>query len=220
MKEKTWVVIAAYNEERNISTVIDEVKKFCKNIIVVDDGSTDKTADIIKNKKVFLVRNKVNSGKGIAARNGCDYAIKKGATQLILIDADGQHEAKEIPRFLRVLKDKDIVFGYRRLSGNMPAVYRLGNRFINFITRILFSIDMYDTQSGYRAMTSETYNKVRWESSGYEMESEVVSKAGAYDLTYAQIPIRTIYKDNYKGTTIFDGIRIVISLIKWKIKGK
>ena len=110
----------------------------------------------------------------------------------------------------------DIVFGYRKLD-KMPAVLKFGNWFIRLITRALYNIDLKDTQSGYRAFTAEAYKKIKWNSCDYSMESEMVTKAGKHHLKYKQIPIQTIYSDRYKGTTIIDGIKIVLNLIWWRL---
>ncbi len=218
MKNNVFVVIAAYNEENHVGTVINDVKKFCKNIIVVDDGSNDKTYQIAKSKGIIALKHVINLGKGAAVKTGCDFALKKGADALILIDADGQHEPKEIPRFLKALKNKDIVFGYRELTKKMPFILRFGNQFINSFTKILYNIEIKDTQCGYRALTAKAYKKVRWNSTGYPMESEMIANAGKNKLKYAEIPIRTIYSDKYKGTTVIDGIKIVFNMIMWRLK--
>ena len=116
MDNKVWVVIAAYNEAKHISKVIKDTKKFCENIIVVDDGSKDHTYVLAKESKAYALKHIVNMGKGAAIKTGCDFALRQGAEILILVDADGQHEPKEIPNFLNAIKDKDIVFGYRKFS--------------------------------------------------------------------------------------------------------
>ena len=140
--ENTWIVIAAYNEEKNICNVIDETKKFCNNIVVIDDGSKDNTFKAAKNKKVFVLNHIVNLGKGAAIKTGCDFVLSKGAKTLVLLDGDGQHNPKDIPKFLKALENKDIVFGYRKFSEKMPFVYRLGNNFINLATKILHKMKL------------------------------------------------------------------------------
>ena len=217
MEEDIWVIIPAYNEGRRIGEVIDEVKKYCKNIIVVDDGSKDNTYGSAKSKEVIVLRHIINLGKGAAVKTGCDFALSKEAKKIIFIDSDGQHEPKEIPNFLNALEDADIVFGYRKLTKEMPAVLRFGNWFINFATKILYSMDLKDTQSGYRALTADAYKKVRWKANDYSMESEMIANAGKNHLKYKEIPIQTIYSDKYKGTTVIDGIKIVSKMIWWKL---
>lgn len=216
--KKTWVVIAAYDEAKDIGAVIERTKKFCKNIIVVDDGSKDDTAKIAKKHNVEVLKHVVNLGKGSAVKTGCDFALKKGAEIIILMDADGQHEPKEIPNFLDKIKNKDIVFGYRKFSKHMPLIFRFGNSFINTATKMLYGIKLKDTQCGYRALTAKAYKKVRWNSTDYSMESEMIANAGKRKLKYGELQIRTIYADKYKGTNVFDGIKIVFNMIFWRFK--
>lgn len=214
----TWAVIPAYNESKHICSVIKDVKKHVFNIIVVDDGSKDNTYDIAKQENIFVLQHIVNLGKGAAAKTGCDFALRKGAKRIILIDADGQHDPKEIPNFLNVLNNVDIVFGYRKFNKNMPFIFKFGNAFINFSTRLLYGISLKDTQCGYRAFTSEAYKKIRWKASDYSMEAEIVANAGKRHLRYKEIPIQTIYLDKYKGTTVIDGIKIVLNMFLWRLK--
>ncbi len=213
-----WAIIPGYNEARHIGDVISEVKKYCKNIVVVDDGSKDKTYEIASSKGVTVLRHVINLGKGAALRTGCDYALERGADILIAIDSDGQHEPKEITGFLKKLEGKDIVFGYREFSKHMPFIFRFGNRSINLITKLLYGIDLQDTQCGYRAFRSSAYKKIRWDSSDYAMESEMIANAGKHKLRHAEHKIRTIYANRYKGTTVMDGIKIVINMVLWRFK--
>jgi len=214
----TFVVIPAYNESKHISDVIAKVKGFCPNIIVVDDGSKDNTSKIAEKQKVIVLRHIINLGKGAGVKTGCDFALKKGAKKIILIDSDGQHEPKEIPNFLKALEGKDIVFGYRSLNEKMPFILKFGNKFINFTIKTLYGISLKDTQCGYRAFTASAYKKIRWSASDYSMESEMIANAGKNKLKYAQIPIKTIYHDRYKGTTILDGMKIVFNMFLWRLK--
>jgi len=214
---KVWVIIPAHNEEKHIEKVIKEAKKFAKNILVVDDGSKDKTAIIAEKSEVFVLKHIVNLGKGAALKTGCEFAIKNNAEKIVVLDADGQHDPKEIPEFVKALDNADIVFGYRRLNRNMPFVLRYGNWFIFFMTKLLFGLKIVDTQCGYRAFRADTYNKIKWNAVDYSMESEMVANVGKAHLKYSQIPIETIYSDKYKGTTVIDGIRIVLNMVWWKV---
>ncbi|MCK4589185.1 MAG: glycosyltransferase family 2 protein [Nanoarchaeota archaeon] len=217
MNKDVWVVVPAHNEEKGIKEVVLGIKKYCNNIVVVDDGSTDGTVEIIRQLNVIVLEHLVNMGKGSALKTGCDFAVSKGAKKIIVMDADGQHDPKEIPRFLEALKEKDVVFGYRSLNKNMPFIFRLGNSFINFIIYLLYGIKLRDSQCGYRAFTSEVYRKIRWQAMDYSLESEIIAKVGKKHLRYAQIPIQTIYADKYKGTTIVDGLKIVLRMFLWRI---
>src|SRR3989338_4513612 len=213
---EVWVVMPAYNEEKRIKKVIRETIRYAENVVVVDDGSKDSTYDIAKKFNIAVLRHVVNLGKGAALKTGCDYAFKKGAGKIVVLDADAQHDPKEIPEFIKNLNKADIVFGYRQRNKDMPFVLKLGNWFIGLATRLLYGINLRDTQSGYRAFTAEAYKKIRWSACDYSMESEMITKAGKMHLSYKEIPIKTIYGDKYKGTTILDGIKIVLNLIWWR----
>jgi glycosyltransferase involved in cell wall biosynthesis len=217
MKKSLFVVIPAYNEERYIAGVIKKTKKYTDNILVVDDGSADKTADTAENTGVTVLRHVINLGKGAALKTGAEYALTKGAKKLVFIDADGQHKPEDIPRFVEALKDTDVVFGSRKLNKKMPFLLKFGNAFINKISELLFRIKLRDTQSGFRAMTATAYKKIRWNSNSYSVESEMVARVGKKGLKYQEIDIQTIYSDRYKGTTVIDGIKIVLNMLWWKI---
>lgn len=212
-----WAVIPAYNEEENIDKIVKKTKKYVSNVVVVDDGSKDNTKEVAKKANAIVLRHIVNLGKGATLKTGCDFAIKNGAKLIITLDADAQHNPDDVPRFIEKLKKYDIVFSYRKASSKMPLVLRFGNWFISNVASILYSINLNDTQCGFRALTKEAYKKIRWNASDYSMESEMIARAGKQKLKYVQIPIQTIYSDKYKGTTIIDGVKIVLNMFWWKL---
>ncbi len=213
-----FAVIPAHDEEKNISGVIEGTKRYVNQVIVVDDGSSDLTAEVSRQKGAVVLRHVINMGKGAALKTGCDYAVKKGAEIIVVLDSDGQHDPEEIPSFMRAIKEgNDIVFGYRKMDKSVPFVLKSGNRLINLATRLLFKMKMHDTQSGFRVFTSEAYKKIRWRAQDYSIESEVVANTGKKNLKYREIPIKTIYTDSYKGTTILDGLKIVANMFWWRI---
>ena len=217
MKKKIFAVIPAYNEEKHIYDVVKKTKNYADSVIVVDDGSRDNTKKTAEDAGAIVLSHLVNLGKGAAAKTGCDYAFESKADIIILIDADGQHDPKEIPRFLESLTKNDIVLGSRKINRNMPFVLRFGNWFINKAIKFLYGIKIIDSQCGYRAFASNIYSVLRWKASDYSMESEMIAKIGKYKLKYEEIPIETIYSDRYKGTTVIDGFKIVFNLITWRL---
>jgi len=210
MKQDFWVIIPAYNESRSIRDVVEGAKRYCKNIVIVDDGSRDTTYQVAKKTGAIVLRHIVNLGKGAALKTGCDFAIMHGADKIVVLDADGQHNPDEISKFVKLLEDCDIVFGYRKFTKNMPFVLRFGNVFINYAINLLYRMRLKDTQCGYRAFTAHAYKKIRWKALDYSMESEMIANAGKHKLKYTEIEIQTIYSDKYKGTTILDGFKIVL----------
>lgn len=214
-------VIPARNEAQQIRSVIERTLPFVDYIIVVDDGSTDDTMAMTKavsDQKVIAIKHSVNLGKGAALITGCDAAVRLKADIIICLDADGQHNPESIPQFAQTMTEQqlDIVFGMRKFNQAMPMMMLLGNHFLSNCINWLFRVLVHDTQSGYRAFTVDAFQKMRWESSGYEAETEMIVRASEHKLKYAEIEIDTIYHDGYKGTTALDGIRIFLYILRWK----
>ena len=222
MKDDLCIIVPAYNEEKTIRNVLLAIKKIIpeKNIIVGNDGSKDRTAEISRSENIILIDEKRNHGKGWITRKACDYAIRKGYKKIILMDADGQHFASDIPKFIKELESKDIVFSYR-VGEKQPFIFKIGNKGLNIISKILFGINIKDTQSGFRGFTKEAYERIRWKSDDYAMESEMIARSKG--LIYSEIPIKKIYnkehKGDDKGTTVWTGLRIAWQMMKWRLKG-
>lgn len=220
---KTCVVIPAYNEGSKILDVLENTKSLADIIILVDDGSDQKKmAEINFNNigdRIIYLRHRINLGKGAALKTGCEAAIKLGADVIVLMDADGQHNPEDITRFVDKLhkENLDVVFGTRQLGKNMPIMMMLGNKFLSLTTYLLFGIYIADTQSGFRAFRASAYPKIKWNSTRYSVETEMIVKAAKNGLKFNQINIQTIYHDRYKGTTIFDGLRIFFNMLIWKL---
>lgn len=214
-----WVIIPAYNEAERIKLVLEKTKLLTKHIIVVNDGSKDDTNSVARGAGVLVLDHMINLGKGAALRTGCDYALQKKAKILVVMDADGQHEPEDIPRFIKILEEKklDIVFSYRKLNKTMPLILKFGNNVMSVLINWLYNVDLKDSQSGFRCFTAETYKKIRWNASDYSMESEMIARVGNNKLSYGEIPIQTIYLDKYKGTTIIDGIKVVLYILWWRL---
>src|SRR3989338_383091 len=215
--KKIFVVIPAFNEERSIAKIIRKSGNLVGKVIVVDDGSKDKTGYVAEKAGAVVLRHIINLGKGAALKTGCDFAVRHGSDYVVAIDADAQHKPEDIPRFIEKLKRSDIVFGCRKFGSKMPFVLRFGNWFIAEVTWLLYGIKINDTQCGFRAFSKEAYKKIRWGAVDYAMESEMIARAGKQRLKYVQIPIETIYSDRYKGTTVVDGIKIVLNMLWWRI---
>ena len=209
---KKLIIIPGYNEEKRIAAVVAEAKKYAP-VIVVDDGSGDRTAAVAEMAGATVLRHKVNLGKGAALKTGCEYAFARGAQCIVVMDADGQHNPKKIPDFFAGLELHDIVLGARTVPKSMPLILLTGNRIINKTLHLLYGINIQDSQCGYRAFTVSAYQQMRWGARNYYVETEMVIRAGKKHLRYTQIPIETIYQDNYKGTTLIDGLGIVVRMI-------
>jgi len=193
---KTAVLIPAYNEEKRIAQLIEEVVKSVPDVIVVDDGSTDATADVVAGTRVFLLRQRKNLGKGAALRIGFDYILSKGFDSVLVMDADGQHAPADIPHFIKKALETNagIILGNRMgKAGNMPLVRRLTNKIMSFILSFIVRQKIPDSQCGYRLIKRKVLETVRLNSSNYEIDSELLLEANKAGFKIDSIPVKTIY---------------------------
>lgn len=213
-------VLPARNEAKYIAQVVNRALPLVDYVIVVDDGSIDTTHDIVRQLggKVIALRHQINLGKGAALKTGCEAACRLKADIIVCMDSDNQHNPETIPKFVDTLRtaNLDIVFGMRQFDRRMPLMMIVGNYFLSNLINWLFHMMIHDTQSGFRAFTTEAYRKLLWESRGYEAETEMIVRASEHHLRYKEIEIDTIYHDSYKGTTALDGIRILLHILRWK----
>lgn len=217
---KIYVIIPALNEQNRIISLLKSVNKYFppSRVIVVDDGSVP-ALKISPVYPVWLLRHRINLGKGMAMHTGADFAFNKGAHAVIFLDADGQHNPREIPVFIKYFhQGYDVIFGSRQAGLNTPLIRYLGNKFASLYIRFLFGIYISDILSGYRGLTAEAYQLLHWTSSHYGVETEIVARLGKYkhQLKWTEIPIENIYIDKYKGVTLVQAVRILGESIWWK----
>lgn len=217
---KYFVIVPAFNEKKQIKKCINQILKHHSDVIVVDDGSTDKTLEILnKIPNIRILALKQNMGKGNAMRAGAQLAWKLKAKGIIFMDGDNQHSPRHIKQFISTLKKgSNIAIGVRILKTDIPLYRKLGNKVMVFIMKKLFSISVEDMLCGYRAFTKKGYKSIEWESNGYGVETEMLVKIGNKKLSYETIVVNTIYHDKYKGFSIIDGIFILLKLPLWKLK--
>ena len=217
-KSNCWIIIAAYNEQRHLPDLLRKIKRLgYTHVVVVDDGSRDDTQQAAQRLGVTALRHTVNLGKGAAMKTGAEYALRGGAAALVFIDGDGQHGPHLLPQFVRALNAGNaIVFSYRQ-RGRAPLIRMLGGRTINLFFRLLYGIRLQDSICGYRAMTAKAYRQVRWTSRDYSVESEMIARAGLQSIPYTEIPIDTVYHDEYKGMTVIDGLIVLWNLLWWRL---
>jgi glycosyltransferase involved in cell wall biosynthesis len=213
-----FVVVPVYNEGEGLAALLDRVARYVpkERIVVVDDGSTPAVEkDALAPARVL--RHRINLGKGMALKTGCEYALRQNADVVVLMDGDGQHEPAEIPRLIEALREVDIVFAARRLGSEMPSVRRAGNLVLNRSARLLFSLDLQDIWCGYRAFRAGCFPKISWRASDYAVDVEMAIRAMEHRLTYREVGIDTIYHDAYKGVTVLDGLQLLLRLLRWRL---
>ncbi|MDD4606723.1 MAG: glycosyltransferase family 2 protein [Patescibacteria group bacterium] len=202
IQSKIVVVIPAYNEAPVIQKTLNEVLKFisAKDILVIDDGSSDQTAELVQALGVKVVRHVINLGCGGAIKTGLDYAVKKMQADIVVtFDADGQHDASQIQSIIEPISNHqaDLVIGSRFISENldMPWYRVLANKIANLITFILFGAKITDSQSGLRAFSRESLQKLKLESNTFEFSSEIIIEARRNKLKIIEKPINVRYTD-------------------------
>lgn len=222
------VVIPAYNEASVIVDVIrntqSELNKtsYGYEIVVVNDGSTDKTADLAEKAGATVIRHILNSGVGSATATGLSYANQNNFDAAVTMDADGQHMPVDVIRGLAKLEESrvDLLIGSRLIdSRGMSRVKILGNKGLSFITHLLFGIYSTDSQSGLRIFSQKSLRELRWKTSGYEFCSEMLWRAKQLGLSTAEYPIKAVYTDysKGKGQNNWNGVYIVRSLLKRRL---
>lgn len=225
---KTFCVIPAWNEEKNIFKTISSVLSRVDFIVVVDDYSKDNTCLEVEKMlfspeakdKLKLLRHPINLGQGAALQTGNEYAINNEADIIVHFDADGQFLSEEIPSVIKPIIDDsaDIVFGSRFLNikSDIPKFKKdIIMPLAKIFNLIFFGIKTSDPQSGFRAMTKETAQKIKIENNMMAHCTEILAKAHKYELRIKEVPITVIY--NHFGQKFSSSFRIIKDLLFKKI---
>jgi glycosyltransferase involved in cell wall biosynthesis len=215
---KVWIVMPARNEEKAIGGVLDALKKEgWRDVIVVDDGSKDRTAKIAESKGATVIRHEKNRGLGAALRTGLSKARELKADVVVTFDSDGQHDPKAIRELVDSVDGADLVIGARRFV-NIPMNKRIGNFGLNFITRMLGG-PLVDSQSGLRAFNRRALGAIHIMSDRYVVSSEIVIQSKRARLRIKEVPVSCYFTQYSKarGTTIMSGLRITIELVRLRL---
>lgn len=224
LEKRVVVVIPAYNEERTISGVICGLKQQgFTQIIVVDDGSSDRTGQLASQAGVILLRHLLNRGLGGALGTGIKAALRLGPDIIVTFDADGQHDPDDLPQLLKPIEagEADVVIGSRLLAPRgMPRLRRLANWTANLLTYLLFRVWTTDSQSGLRAFSREAAARIRIMTNGMEVSSEIIAETVAHGLKYTEVPVKAIYTDYSlsKGQSFAVGLRTLRKLVLAKAR--
>ncbi len=197
--QKICILIPAYNAARSIHQVITDALKYCHDIIVADDGSTDDTYNLAISTGVKVVKIDRNKGKGNALKVLFSEAIELGYDAVITMDADGQHDADSIPSFIEKHKKypDSLIVGSRMGDKSIIPQARLNSmRLANFFSSLAANQYLEDTQSGYRLYPLTLIKSIVLTSEKYATETEILIKAGDIGTVIRFVHIKTIYNDN------------------------
>ena len=193
---KILAIIPAYNEADRIGKVVHGAITHLP-VLVIDDGSSDATAQISEKGGATVLRQMTNQGKGVALRSGFRYAIKEGYQAVLTLDADGQHDPEEIPAFLKTyqVNQADLIVGERDFS-QIPPVRRLANNLSRWSFSWAVGQPISDNQSGYRLIKHRMMEAMlRSSESGFEFEVEMIVVCIQRGYVLEWVPIRTIYRE-------------------------
>jgi len=220
---KIFIVMPAFNEEKMVGKVIKALmKRGYKNIVVVDDGSTDNTTKIAKKEGALVIGHPINRGLGAALGTGIETALQNKADIIVTFDSDGQHHPDDIKRIIKPIIDNkaDAVIGTRlKNSKGMPIIRKIGNWGFNIITYLLFGVWTTDSQSGFRAFNKKAASRIEIKTNKMEVSSEIIKEIGHKKLRYGEVPIKAIYTDYSitHGQSSLNAFRILAKLILRKL---
>ncbi|MCB0002900.1 MAG: glycosyltransferase family 2 protein [Anaerolineae bacterium] len=217
-KAGTVAVIPAYNEERFIGSVVIKACKYADAVIVVDDGSTDATAEIARLAGATVIQHERNSGKGAALSTGLRAARAYDPAVVVLLDADYQHRPREMGLVTApvLAGEADIVVGSRYLNdaSDVPTHRVLGHRVFNLMTNLSSGLSVTDSQSGFRAFSPAALEAITFHSNGFSVESEMQFIAKEQGLRMTEVPITITYSDKPKRPVIAHGMLVLNGLLR------
>jgi len=216
--EHICCIVPAHNEAATVARVIQGIRKHLPSIFVVDDGSDDNTAKEAETAGATVLRHSHRRGKGEALKTGFSHALKTGAAAALTLDADGQHDTDEIPRFIEAYRQGsgDIIIGSRMAEEkHIPLKRKLANKSGTWFMSLATGMEIPDTQSGFRLYASAAM-ALPLRSSEFETELEVLLRAARAGLRITSVPVRAIYPETYTShfRPIRDYYRISIAYLK------
>jgi glycosyltransferase involved in cell wall biosynthesis len=217
------VLIPALNAERTIAKVVAESRRHAEPVVVIDDGSGDATGEVARAVGATVLRHDVNRGKGGALKTGFAWALEHRFEAVITLDADGQHLPAEIPKFIEAKEETDadlIIGGRSHLFGGMLPRRRMANRFSAWCIARFSGARVTDSQSGFRLYSANVLRAIELRTDGFDLESEVIVRAGRRGFRIVTIPIDLGFVDgistsHYK--PLKDSLRIAWTVIRARL---
>lgn len=220
---KIWVVVPAFNEAHELAAALAPLTASGHDIVLVDDGSTDATAEIAGRFPVWMLRHTTNRGQGAALRTGIAFALEQGADVVVTFDADGQHDALDIPRLIEpvVAGRADVVLG-SRFRGRVIGLRR-SRRLLLYgaraFTRAFSGLAVTDPQNGLRALSRAAAERIHILQDGMAHASEIIDEIRRHRLRWCEVPVTVRYTSatRAKGQSAWNAIRIVGHLLAGKV---
>lgn len=218
VSQNITVILPAYNEEVSIGSIVLLSRKYADRVIVVDDGSSDRTAEIAASAGAEVIVHSLNMGKGMAFKTG--FAASEGADIIVTMDSDGQHNPADIPKLVAPILqgEADMVNGSRYLTGHTtdtPAYRRIGQTILDKATVMNSGVKITDSQSGFRAFAASTKDVFRFNAQGMAIESEMLADAGRHGLRVKEVPIGVRYDvDGSTEHPLRHGLTVLLNIFK------
>jgi glycosyltransferase involved in cell wall biosynthesis len=215
---RVCTVIPAYNEATRVDAVVRGCQAFVERCIVVDDGSSDTTAAVAEHAGAIVIRHAENCGAGAATMTGIEAARRLGFDVVITIDADGQHDARDIPQLLNVLTERnaDLVIANRFGGKNsIPMIRRIFNAAGNALTFIVTGMLLPDTQCGFKVFGPRALKQIDLKMRGFEFCTEIIREAAQYRWVVVSVPSKVMYSEYTlaKGQSFANGIRTACKIL-------
>ena len=215
----TIAILPAFNEEVSIGSMVLHARQHVDHVVVIDDGSKDRTSEVAELAGAEVIRHPKNLGKGMALRTGFEHAGKNGCKVVITMDSDGQHDPDDIQKLISPIlnKEADIVNGSRYLNEtdkNTPFYRRIGQNILDKATNLNAGLQITDTQSGFRAFARHTLPAFRFKSNGLAIESEMLIDAANAGFRIKEVSIGVRYDvDGSSENPIAHGLKVLANVI-------
>jgi glycosyltransferase involved in cell wall biosynthesis len=208
--------IPAYNESKYVGTIVLSTRQYVDEVIVVDDGSTDNTVEIARLAGAEVVQHPHNHGYGAAIQTILDEARKRDPDILVILDADAQHNPKEIPNLLKPISEGyDLVIGSRKKQANkIPLYRRVGQRVISRSVNVLANDQLTDSECGFRAFSRKAIATLDLKENGMAISAETVAEAARRNLKIAEVPVSVTYdKDSSTLNPVTHGLGVLTKIV-------
>lgn len=215
---KVTVVMPAYNASLTLKRVINKIPNFVDETVVVDDCSDDNTFNIAKELGVKLIKHPRNMGYGAAQKSGYREALKGDAQIIVLLHPDGQHDPREVPKFLEALSSAHIVLGSRMktaIRGGMPPYKFVANRILTALENLSLGLNLSEYHCGYRAFSREFLEKVDFESlsNGFIFDQQIIFRGKMRGFEPVEVPVRTIYSEESSHLSFWNSVKYGLEVI-------